>query len=131
MPPNPRLQRTPFRAPLSRKPLGGRANVRELFKVSRERVKPADLDSVEAALGFRLPDAYKSLLIESNGVEYGLRDSVGDCLLLWPAQDSKLASLVNIPNWGSDIWMKFCPASAAAKEKTRRIGFMVYQGFRL
>jgi hypothetical protein len=59
--------------------------VRELFKVSREGVKPANLDSVEAALGFRLPDAYKSLLIESNGVEYGLRDSGGDCLLLWPA----------------------------------------------
>jgi len=57
--------------------------MKELFGVQSAGATSQELVDLQTALGFALPDAYLSFLRETNGAQWGIHDTGGDCLALW------------------------------------------------
>lgn len=65
--------------------------MKKYFQVTESGASQDELDELGRQLGHSLPDAYLSLLRETNGAELGVHDVGGDCLQLWKAHEvSKL-----------------------------------------
>src|SRR3974390_2114178 len=73
------------------------------FKVVNPPATPEALARLSSIFG-ALPDSYLAILATSDGVECGIHDKDGDCLVLWPTgQLPKLNSDYEIQRWLPEV----------------------------
>jgi hypothetical protein len=60
--------------------------MKEAFRVQPAPASTKQIAELQAAVG-QLPQAYVAFLLESNGAEWGVTDTEGDCLAMWSAAD--------------------------------------------